>query len=758
MRWIACDSPQPPKADLGCPWSELSLPDPWPAVLQVLSPSPIARPIQRVAVRDAQLLETRRNVLIAAPTNSGKSLIATLLLLDALRHGRRAVLLEPLRALARERYDELHRKARPLGKALGRPIRVRLATGDIRREDESLLDGPPTQGELIIATPERLEALLRQPAHDPWLDTIGMVAVDEAHLLSSPRRGPTLEHLLTTFLTRPSPPRLALLSATLGDTDTLRTWLQPCDLVQTTHRWPPLTQRVCALEDGEDATEALKAIACEVLADPEARLLIFVYQTRTTEKLAKSLPDARAYHAQLTPAVQNTIREAFHEGTCRCVIATTALAQGVNLPATHVIVFETTFPGVGPLRGGDLLQMTGRAGRGDRAGQATVLVRPTDAWSPEALAQLLRTEQATEPAPRREPDSPDSISIRVAAYLARQPQPVTAEQVRTFFTRSLNGATWSAQVPGGLSWLADPGRTLAHADEDGRYRLTALGETVTRAVLPLPLASGFAQLLRDLLQLDPDDRLLSQWKPLDFLVVLHLLQSSLPKLRPYSAALVERVDSWMEAHPEAIPMLYREWLSGTVESSRAREVLGSLGTGAGKPLEAHKQAYSALFHAIVLWERGQGRSMEDITRAFKVEDFSGVEDRWRDECLWLLTGLSKLLEVRCFYFHLKEACRANADRIKRVKGEWLRWRRLLWEVEGAIIYCSPLGGVLQQLRRLSGKRSGRKIGVQMIRRLEAAGITNVAQLEELSLADARMLGLTDSYLAQLQSYLQHIRV
>lgn len=43
---------------------------------------------------------------------------------------------------------------------------------------------------------------------------------------------------------------------------------------------------VCALEDGEEASEALKAIASEMLAAPDARLMIVVYQTRTAEKLA----------------------------------------------------------------------------------------------------------------------------------------------------------------------------------------------------------------------------------------------------------------------------------------------------------------------------------------------------------------------------------------------------------------------------------------------------------------------------------------
>jgi helicase len=68
-------------------------------------------------------------------------------------------------------------------------------------------------------------------------------------------------------------------------------------------------------------------------------------------------------------------------------------------------------------------------------------------------------------------------------------------------------------VPAALVWLTDPTRLLAFRDEYNRYRLTRLGLATTRAVLPLGIASGFAQLLRDLLSLDPTDRLLAAGDP-----------------------------------------------------------------------------------------------------------------------------------------------------------------------------------------------------------------------------------------------------
>ena len=81
--------------------------------------------------------------------------------------------------------------------------------------------------------------------------------------------------------------------------------------------------------------------------------------------------------------------EAYLAGSSRCLVCTSALAAGVNLPASHVIVRDLTFAGVGPLHIEDLIQMSGRAGRGIRPGHAFFIHRPSDAWSLEELVENL---------------------------------------------------------------------------------------------------------------------------------------------------------------------------------------------------------------------------------------------------------------------------------------------------------------------------------------------------------------------------------
>ena len=94
------------------------------------------------------------------------------------------------------------------------------------------------------------------------------------------------------------------------------------------------------------------------------------------------------------------------------------------------------------------------------------------------------------------------------------------------FARSLGGKELVRRVPAALTWLSDPARILAHRGENDRYALTALGLAAARAVLPLDMTAGFAQLIRDLLTLAPSDQLLAAWRPLDHLIALELLFAS----------------------------------------------------------------------------------------------------------------------------------------------------------------------------------------------------------------------------------------
>lgn len=760
----------------GPSWESLRLPAPWDRVVATLGPGPRPRDVQVLALQGGRVLRDRRNLIVTAPTNGGKTLVGLLVLLEAVARGRRAILLEPLRALAQEKAEELQAKAAALAEVLGTPLRVSIATGDYRIEQETFRS-PPPGGELLVATPERLEAILRNSEHDAWLETVDAVCVDEAHLLTSSRRGQVLEFLATVLLNQRAPPRLVLASATLGGIERLSQWLEPCDVVASLVRQPPLTLDVCQVEGEETADSAVLSLAQEALSVDGANVLVFVYQTRSAEALARRLRDglgelaggagALAYHSQMSREQRRSVHAAFTEGRSRCVVTTTALALGVNLPVTHVIVRDTLFPGEGELEPAELLQMAGRAGRGEREGRAALVLHAPERRTADTLAPLLAQAPLPEirshflPANGRGPSDPALAAERVAAFLSRRGERgADLQETATFFERSLAGRDGGPSVRGAVAWLLDPDRALAWKDERGVIRLTVLGLAATQSTFPLTAAAGCARLLRDLMELDGEDRLLEAWKPLDTHVLLDLASDRAPRIRRFSADLVDAVDRWMEANAASAPILYGRWIRGAAGHSKADEVLGSLGVGgegvgAGQTLRgdaARKVAYAAAARSVVLFELGRGVAVDRLTRDWKLEALEGVEERWRDDMLWLLSGLASILEVRAFYHHLKERCAAGPERILRVKHQLRAMRHQVLELREVLEYCSPLGPVLRSIRRVNERQGRRSLGVRTIRRLEAAGIRSLRDLMDLKEDAARGLGIRPEYARQIAEY------
>src|SRR5206468_4543517 len=110
----------------------------------------------------------------------------------------------------------------------------------------------------------------------------------EAQLLAAPGRGATLEYLITALLCLSCPPRVVLLSASVGDLEVATRWLAPCDVVRAEGRGAPLAREVWEL-GGTEADDAVADFARTALAESRAGVLVFVYQTRSAEALAGRL-------------------------------------------------------------------------------------------------------------------------------------------------------------------------------------------------------------------------------------------------------------------------------------------------------------------------------------------------------------------------------------------------------------------------------------------------------------------------------------
>jgi hypothetical protein len=617
---------------------------------------------------------------------------------------------------------------------------------------------PPESGEIVVATPERFDAILRNPEATGWVDDIGALVVDEAHLIADARRGPVLELGIASLFARTAPPRTVLLSATLGSPACLAEWLDPCDVIESTAR-TPLEQQVWDLADEDDADGVLVQETQAALADQNAAVLIFTYTRSMTDSLAAKLSQAlgqpvKAYHSGLSAAARSHVRRAFLTGECRCLVSTTALAMGVNLPATHVFVRDTQFFGHGSLRVEEIVQILGRAGRGDRRGVGAVIVRPSDDWDALELSQSLSSPpiaplrsafvpplEASQRASSRHRDTSCLAGPIVAACLARSPDSGTSvEALEQLLGRTLAGSTLSALVLPALRNLASPEMALAYADESGLWGLTRLGHAGVRACLPLPYLASVGQLIRDLLHLDVSGKLLRRWSVLDHLLLISLASERAPSLRRFSESLAEQIDGWHEAQPqECKSLLFSEWITGSEKSSKADELLGSLSEAIGQPCPpqklARQRAYVATLNAIILVERSRGMTIGDLDDRWKTKLDSSGEESWRDTALWLLAGHAKIFDIRAFYHHLKEACGVSQEQVKDVKQAITTIRRQAIGLLDELKYCSPLGPVLLSLRRTRRNAKSKSVGRATIKRLENAGVTSLRQLASLSETD-----------------------
>jgi hypothetical protein len=138
------------------------------------------------------------------------------------------------------------------------------------------------------------------------------------------------------------------------------------------------------------------------------------------------------------------------------------------------LIRDTTFPGIGPLPTAELLQILGRAGRQDRPGEGTVLLRAEDAWKLDELVTALRDEtvpalaSAFERSLSRSSRSRiddvaavEPLATAISGLLSRSPDDgCRLEDLDAFLRRSLGGVHLAGSLNQGLSWLSDPSRRL----------------------------------------------------------------------------------------------------------------------------------------------------------------------------------------------------------------------------------------------------------------------------------------------------------
>ena len=142
------------------------------------------------------------NVLVSAPTGSGKTIVANYAIGRVLERGERAFYTTPLKALSNQKFNEL--------RDLYGEHRVGLLTGDTSINRTA---------DVIVMTTEVLRNMLLTESDQ--ITNLGLVVLDEVHYLQDPFRGGVWEEVI---ILTPRAVRFVALSATIGNANFLGEW------------------------------------------------------------------------------------------------------------------------------------------------------------------------------------------------------------------------------------------------------------------------------------------------------------------------------------------------------------------------------------------------------------------------------------------------------------------------------------------------------------------------------------------------------
>jgi superfamily II RNA helicase len=184
-------------------------------------------------------IDQGHNVLVTAPTGSGKTIVAEYAIAHCLRQGKRVFYTTPIKSLSNQKFHDLKTM-------WPQPGIVGIMTGDIKFCPDA---------RIIIMTTEILRNLLYKQGTSTEhvgltaslsLQDLGAVVFDECHYINDRDRGKVWEE---TMILLPPQIQLVMLSATLDRPEMFAEWLgelkqTPCHLIQTQYRVVPLIHSV----------------------------------------------------------------------------------------------------------------------------------------------------------------------------------------------------------------------------------------------------------------------------------------------------------------------------------------------------------------------------------------------------------------------------------------------------------------------------------------------------------------------------------
>jgi len=372
------------------------------SVFSILKP-PVLRRLEKEGFLEASPIQELgipailrgENVLLIAPTGTGKTLAAILPVLDKFletraegkAHGISVLYVTPLRALNRD----LLRRLEEMGRDLDIKIQVRHGDTPLSARARQAKSPP----DVMITTPETLQAILIGKRMSEHLKSVRWVIIDEVHELATDERGVQLSVALERLLdlTGVEFQRIGL-SATIGEPDRIGQFLVGEGRrvsVLKSDEIRGLQIKVSSVqpspEDHEEAdrlglppSTVARARRILNLIETHKSTLVFTNTREHAEALASQLSAlgaaglVKVHHGSLSREIREEAEKDFQEGRVRGLICTSSLELGIDIGSVDFIVQFTS-----PRETTRLVQRIGRSGHTlGGTSRGTILTMGTD--------------------------------------------------------------------------------------------------------------------------------------------------------------------------------------------------------------------------------------------------------------------------------------------------------------------------------------------------------------------------------------------
>ncbi|XP_059510040.1 helicase POLQ-like isoform X2 [Stegostoma tigrinum] len=346
-------------------------------------------------------VRARKNLIYSLPTSGGKTLVAEILIMQELLCRKNdALFILPYVAIVQEKVRGLSAFGIEFSFLVEEYAGSKGKFPPIKRRQKK---------SLYIATIEKAHSLVNALIETERITHLGLVVVDELHMLGEGSRGAILEMTLSKILFTSKTTQIIGMSATLNNVSDLQHFLKAEHFASNFRPYSSNMEKI--------DPDHLIALVTEVI--PKYSCLVFCPTKKNCENVSKMLckylnksfltikekekcaliqelknigngmvcpilrdtvPFGLAYHhSGLTNDERKLIEDAYTAGILCLLACTSTLAAGVNLPARRVIL-RSPYVARDFLKTSQYKQMVGRAGRAglDTEGESILIAQEKD--------------------------------------------------------------------------------------------------------------------------------------------------------------------------------------------------------------------------------------------------------------------------------------------------------------------------------------------------------------------------------------------